>query len=134
MRKVIAAFNKSLFNASQDFFFFFWQYFCLFVSLAKLFFSLFPPTSPLLAPVFDYEDIPSPLSESETTITVLLRPALGRGAPVRYKKNMLCTYAGTHSVLLRASVFIAAVKKSSVKQRQSVCSACSTAKGKKKKI
>lgn len=36
------------------------------------------------APVFDYEDVPSPLSESESTITVLLRPALGRGAPVRY--------------------------------------------------
>ncbi|TNN86143.1 Receptor-type tyrosine-protein phosphatase U [Liparis tanakae] len=34
------------------------------------------------APVFDYEDIPSPLSESENTITVLLRPALARGAPV----------------------------------------------------
>lgn len=36
------------------------------------------------APVFDYEDIPAPLSESENTITVLLRPALARGAPVRY--------------------------------------------------
>lgn len=36
------------------------------------------------APVFDYEDVPSPLSESESTITVLLRPALARGAPVRY--------------------------------------------------
>lgn len=35
------------------------------------------------APVFDYEDVPSPLSESESTITVLLRPALARGAPVR---------------------------------------------------
>lgn len=42
------------------------------------------PTLPLfLAPVFDYEDIPSPLSETESTITVLLRPALARGAPVR---------------------------------------------------
>lgn len=39
---------------------------------------------PFSAPVFDYEDIPSPLSESESTITVLLRPALARGAPVRY--------------------------------------------------
>lgn len=39
---------------------------------------------PFSAPVFDYEDIPSPLSESENTITVLLRPALARGAPVRY--------------------------------------------------
>lgn len=45
----------------------------------------FFPTSFLFsAPVFDYEDIPSPLSESESTITVLLRPALARGAPVRY--------------------------------------------------
>lgn len=42
---------------------------------------MFPPFS---APVFDYEDIPSPLSETESTITVLLRPALARGAPVRY--------------------------------------------------
>ncbi|MEQ2182960.1 hypothetical protein GOODEAATRI_027650, partial [Goodea atripinnis] len=40
-------------------------------------------TTNISAPVFDYEDIPSPLSESESTITVLLRPALGRGAPVR---------------------------------------------------
>uniref|UniRef100_A0A8C6TVH6 protein-tyrosine-phosphatase n=1 Tax=Neogobius melanostomus TaxID=47308 RepID=A0A8C6TVH6_9GOBI len=39
-------------------------------------------TTNISAPVFDYEDIPSPLSESESTITVLLRPALGRGAPV----------------------------------------------------
>lgn len=44
-----------------------------------------PPMFPLFsAPVFDYEDIPSPLSETESTITVLLRPALARGAPVRY--------------------------------------------------
>ncbi|XP_031649308.1 receptor-type tyrosine-protein phosphatase U isoform X2 [Oncorhynchus kisutch] len=39
-------------------------------------------TTNISAPVFDYEDIPAPLSESESTITVLLRPALGRGAPV----------------------------------------------------
>ncbi|XP_039675910.1 receptor-type tyrosine-protein phosphatase U-like isoform X3 [Perca fluviatilis] len=39
-------------------------------------------TTNISAPVFDYEDIPSPLSESESTITVLLRPALARGAPV----------------------------------------------------
>ncbi|CDQ98059.1 unnamed protein product [Oncorhynchus mykiss] len=32
--------------------------------------------------MFDYGDMPSPLSETERTITVLLRPALGRGAPV----------------------------------------------------
>uniref|UniRef100_A0A6Q2YCW0 protein-tyrosine-phosphatase n=1 Tax=Esox lucius TaxID=8010 RepID=A0A6Q2YCW0_ESOLU len=41
-------------------------------------------TTNISAPVFDYEDVPAPLSESESTITVLLRPALGRGAPVRY--------------------------------------------------
>lgn len=41
-------------------------------------------SSGLSAPVFDYEDVPSPLSESDSTITVLLRPALARGAPVRY--------------------------------------------------
>lgn len=35
------------------------------------------------APTFDYGDMPSPLSETESTITVLLRPAQGRGAPVR---------------------------------------------------
>ncbi|XP_030645199.1 receptor-type tyrosine-protein phosphatase U [Chanos chanos] len=39
-------------------------------------------TTNISAPAFDYEDIPSPLSESESTITVLLRPAQGRGAPV----------------------------------------------------
>uniref|UniRef100_A0A4W5QGR9 protein-tyrosine-phosphatase n=2 Tax=Hucho hucho TaxID=62062 RepID=A0A4W5QGR9_9TELE len=39
-------------------------------------------TTNISAPVFDYEDVPAPLSESESTITVLLRPALGRGAPV----------------------------------------------------
>lgn len=36
-----------------------------------------------VAPAFDYDEIPAPLSESENTITVLLRPALARGAPVR---------------------------------------------------
>ena len=45
---------------------------------------VFPSFFLFSAPVFDYEDIPSPLSESESTITVLLRPALARGAPVRY--------------------------------------------------
>ncbi|KAB0400178.1 hypothetical protein E2I00_011262 [Balaenoptera physalus] len=34
------------------------------------------------APSFDYADMPSPLGESENTITVLLRPAQGRGAPI----------------------------------------------------
>ncbi|XP_063041570.1 receptor-type tyrosine-protein phosphatase U-like [Engraulis encrasicolus] len=39
-------------------------------------------TTNISAPAFDYEDAPSPLSESESTITVVLRPAMGRGAPV----------------------------------------------------
>ncbi|XP_014024874.1 receptor-type tyrosine-protein phosphatase U isoform X4 [Salmo salar] len=39
-------------------------------------------TTNISAPMFDYGDMPSPLSETESTITVLLRPALGRGAPV----------------------------------------------------
>ncbi|KAF2976687.1 hypothetical protein EK904_004190, partial [Melospiza melodia maxima] len=38
--------------------------------------------APVAAPTFDYGDMPSPLSESESTITVLLRPAQGRGAPI----------------------------------------------------
>lgn len=41
-------------------------------------------TSP--APSFDYADMPSPLGESENTITVLLRPAQGRGAPIRWER------------------------------------------------
>ncbi|KAL2080557.1 hypothetical protein ACEWY4_024350 [Coilia grayii] len=39
-------------------------------------------TTNISAPAFDYEDVPSPVSESESTITVVLRPAMGRGAPV----------------------------------------------------
>ncbi|XP_053820434.1 receptor-type tyrosine-protein phosphatase U isoform X3 [Vidua chalybeata] len=39
-------------------------------------------TTNISAPTFDYGDMPSPLSESESTITVLLRPAQGRGAPI----------------------------------------------------
>uniref|UniRef100_A0A7N8XE53 protein-tyrosine-phosphatase n=1 Tax=Mastacembelus armatus TaxID=205130 RepID=A0A7N8XE53_9TELE len=39
-------------------------------------------TTNISAPMFDYGDMPSPLSETESTITVLLRPAQGRGAPV----------------------------------------------------
>uniref|UniRef100_A0A8C0GR87 Receptor-type tyrosine-protein phosphatase U n=1 Tax=Chelonoidis abingdonii TaxID=106734 RepID=A0A8C0GR87_CHEAB len=39
-------------------------------------------TTNISAPSFDYGDMPSPLSESESTITVLLRPAQGRGAPI----------------------------------------------------
>lgn len=41
--------------------------------------------SPSPAPSFDYADMPSPLGESENTITVLLRPAQGRGAPIRWE-------------------------------------------------
>lgn len=44
------------------------------------------------APTFDYGDMPSPLSETESTITVLLRPAQGRGAPVRSGNHLKCTY------------------------------------------
>ncbi|XP_077821464.1 receptor-type tyrosine-protein phosphatase U isoform X36 [Macaca mulatta] len=40
-------------------------------------------TTNISAPSFDYADMPSPLGESENTITVLLRPAQGRGAPIR---------------------------------------------------
>uniref|UniRef100_A0AAQ4P126 Receptor-type tyrosine-protein phosphatase U n=1 Tax=Gasterosteus aculeatus aculeatus TaxID=481459 RepID=A0AAQ4P126_GASAC len=39
-------------------------------------------TTNISAPMFDYGDMPSPLSETDSTITVLLRPAQGRGAPV----------------------------------------------------
>uniref|UniRef100_A0A8C1U4X6 Receptor-type tyrosine-protein phosphatase U n=1 Tax=Cyprinus carpio TaxID=7962 RepID=A0A8C1U4X6_CYPCA len=39
-------------------------------------------TTNISAPTFEYGDMPSPLSETESTITVLLRPAQGRGAPV----------------------------------------------------
>uniref|UniRef100_A0A674E464 Receptor-type tyrosine-protein phosphatase U n=1 Tax=Salmo trutta TaxID=8032 RepID=A0A674E464_SALTR len=34
------------------------------------------------SPMFDHGDMLSPLSETESTITVLLRPALGRGSPI----------------------------------------------------
>lgn len=40
------------------------------------------------APTFDYGDMPSPLSETDSTITVLLRPAQGRGAPVRWGDHL----------------------------------------------
>ncbi|MFT7811099.1 receptor-type tyrosine-protein phosphatase U-like [Arapaima gigas] len=39
-------------------------------------------TTNISAPAFDYSDAPAPLGESESTITVLLRPAQARGAPV----------------------------------------------------
>uniref|UniRef100_G1TS27 protein-tyrosine-phosphatase n=1 Tax=Oryctolagus cuniculus TaxID=9986 RepID=G1TS27_RABIT len=39
-------------------------------------------TTNISAPSFDYADMPAPLGESENTITVLLRPAQGRGAPI----------------------------------------------------
>uniref|UniRef100_A0A8D0B6A3 protein-tyrosine-phosphatase n=1 Tax=Salvator merianae TaxID=96440 RepID=A0A8D0B6A3_SALMN len=39
-------------------------------------------TTNISAPSFDYGDMPSPLRETESTITVLLRPAQGRGAPI----------------------------------------------------
>lgn len=46
--------------------------------------SMIVSLSPSPAPSFDYADMPSPLGESENTITVLLRPAQGRGAPIRW--------------------------------------------------
>ncbi len=78
-----------------------------------MFFSVF---CLFLAPVFDYEDIPSPLSESESTITVLLRPALARGAPVRYNYCLVHSYTRLHSALIHTVIFIAATKKSSLEQ------------------
>lgn len=47
--------------------------------------SMLMSLSPSPAPSFDYADMPSPLGESENTITVLLRPAQGRGAPIRWE-------------------------------------------------
>lgn len=47
--------------------------------------SVLTSLSPSSAPSFDYADMPSPLGESENTITVLLRPAQGRGAPIRWE-------------------------------------------------
>uniref|UniRef100_A0AAQ4NX77 protein-tyrosine-phosphatase n=1 Tax=Gasterosteus aculeatus aculeatus TaxID=481459 RepID=A0AAQ4NX77_GASAC len=53
------------------------------------------------APVFDYEDVPSPLSESESTITVLLRPALARGAPVSAYQVVVVEEDGSRQVRRR---------------------------------
>uniref|UniRef100_A0A669ETY0 protein-tyrosine-phosphatase n=1 Tax=Oreochromis niloticus TaxID=8128 RepID=A0A669ETY0_ORENI len=58
-------------------------------------------TTNISAPVFDYEDIPSPLSESESTITVLLRPALGRGAPVSAYQVVVVEEDGSRHVKRR---------------------------------
>uniref|UniRef100_A0AAQ5XKK3 Protein tyrosine phosphatase receptor type Ua n=1 Tax=Amphiprion ocellaris TaxID=80972 RepID=A0AAQ5XKK3_AMPOC len=58
-------------------------------------------TTNISAPVFDYEDIPSPLSESESTITVLLRPALGRGAPVSAYQVVVVEEDGSRQVRRR---------------------------------
>uniref|UniRef100_A0A672YRK7 protein-tyrosine-phosphatase n=1 Tax=Sphaeramia orbicularis TaxID=375764 RepID=A0A672YRK7_9TELE len=58
-------------------------------------------TTNISAPVFDYEDIPSPLSESESTITVLLRPALGRGAPVSAYQVVVVEEDGSRQVKRR---------------------------------
>lgn len=49
--------------------------------------SMLMTLSPSPAPSFDYADMPSPLGESENTITVLLRPAQGRGAPIRWESG-----------------------------------------------
>uniref|UniRef100_A0A8C6VRF5 protein-tyrosine-phosphatase n=1 Tax=Nothobranchius furzeri TaxID=105023 RepID=A0A8C6VRF5_NOTFU len=58
-------------------------------------------TTNISAPVFDYEDIPSPLSESESTITILLRPALGRGAPVSAYQVVVVEEDGSRQVRRR---------------------------------
>ncbi|XP_038614039.1 receptor-type tyrosine-protein phosphatase U isoform X2 [Tachyglossus aculeatus] len=39
-------------------------------------------TTNISVPSFDYADMPPPLAETEDTITVLLRPARGHGAPI----------------------------------------------------
>ncbi|XP_069827673.1 receptor-type tyrosine-protein phosphatase U isoform X5 [Dendropsophus ebraccatus] len=41
-------------------------------------------TTNISAPAFDYRDLPAPLAETDRTITVLLRPAKGRGSPVSF--------------------------------------------------
>ncbi|KAL0962169.1 hypothetical protein UPYG_G00336590 [Umbra pygmaea] len=58
-------------------------------------------TTNISAPVFDYEDVPAPLSESESTITVLLRPALGRGAPVSAYQVVVVEEDGSRRVRRR---------------------------------
>uniref|UniRef100_A0A8C1L1Y9 protein-tyrosine-phosphatase n=1 Tax=Cyprinus carpio TaxID=7962 RepID=A0A8C1L1Y9_CYPCA len=58
-------------------------------------------TTNISAPAFDYEDVPSPLSESESTITVLLRPALGRGAPVSFYHVVVVEEDGSRQVRRR---------------------------------
>ncbi|XP_041759226.2 receptor-type tyrosine-protein phosphatase U isoform X2 [Coregonus clupeaformis] len=58
-------------------------------------------TTNISAPVFDYEDNPAPLSESESTITVLLRPALGRGAPVSTYQVVVLEEDGSRRVRRR---------------------------------
>ncbi|XP_038164883.1 receptor-type tyrosine-protein phosphatase U-like isoform X2 [Cyprinodon tularosa] len=58
-------------------------------------------TTNISAPLFDFEDIPSPLSESESTITVLLRPALGRGAPVSAYQVVVVEEDGSRKVRRR---------------------------------
>ncbi|XP_056413215.1 receptor-type tyrosine-protein phosphatase U isoform X2 [Hyla sarda] len=41
-------------------------------------------TTNISAPAFDYRDLPAPIAETDRTITVLLRPAKGRGSPVSF--------------------------------------------------
>ncbi|XP_072276040.1 receptor-type tyrosine-protein phosphatase U isoform X1 [Pyxicephalus adspersus] len=41
-------------------------------------------TTNISAPAFDYRDLPAPIAETDQTITVLLRPAQGRGSPVSF--------------------------------------------------
>uniref|UniRef100_A0A8C5ELA0 protein-tyrosine-phosphatase n=1 Tax=Gouania willdenowi TaxID=441366 RepID=A0A8C5ELA0_GOUWI len=60
-------------------------------------------TTNISAPVFDYEDVPSPLSETQSTITVLLRPALGRGAPVSAYRVVVVEEDGSRHVRRRGA-------------------------------
>ncbi|KAG5265094.1 hypothetical protein AALO_G00261350 [Alosa alosa] len=59
-------------------------------------------TTNISAPSFDYDDVPSPVSESESTITVVLRPAMGRGAPVSAYHVVVVEEDGSRQVRRRA--------------------------------
>ncbi|XP_042563228.1 receptor-type tyrosine-protein phosphatase U-like [Clupea harengus] len=58
-------------------------------------------TTNISAPTFDYEEVPSPVSESENTITVVLRPAVGRGAPVSAYHVVVVEVDGSRQVRRR---------------------------------
>ncbi|KAG8451399.1 hypothetical protein GDO86_003564 [Hymenochirus boettgeri] len=54
-------------------------------------------TTNISAPTFDYSDLPSPLHETDKTITVLLRPAQGRGSPISFYQVLVEGEASTRS-------------------------------------